>query len=58
MKLDSNIHPRLGEKVFDSRLKEIGKIQDIFGPVAKPYISISPTTPDPSSSVGKMAYSD
>jgi RNA-binding protein len=58
LKLESDIHPRLGDRVFDSRLKEIGRIQDIFGPVAKPYISISPTTPDPSASVGKMAYSD
>ena len=58
VRLDSNMYPKLGEKVFDSKLREIGKIRDIFGPVLKPYISISPTTSDPSSFVGKLVYSE
>jgi len=58
VKLDSSMCPKLGQRVFDNKLREIGKIQDLFGPVANPYISITPTTSDPSSSVGKIAYMD
>jgi RNA-binding protein len=57
VKLDTNALPRIGEKVFDSRLREIGIIHDLFGPVARPYISLTPTTSDPFSLVGKIVYS-
>lgn len=58
VKLDSGVCPKLGQRVFDSKLREIGKIRDLFGPVANPYISVTPTTSDPSSSVGKIVYTD
>ncbi|MBS7623694.1 H/ACA RNA-protein complex protein Gar1 [Candidatus Bathyarchaeota archaeon] len=58
LRLEANNYPALGERVVDSRLKEIGRIQDVFGPSAKPYISISPTMNDPRSLIGKIAYSD
>jgi len=58
VKLYADVPLKLGQKVFDSKLREVGKIQDLFGPVANPFISISPTVSDPSSFVGKVAYSD
>ncbi|MGQ9542461.1 MAG: H/ACA ribonucleoprotein complex subunit GAR1 [Candidatus Bathyarchaeia archaeon] len=58
VKLDQNFCPRLGQIVYDSKLREVGKVRDIFGPVSKPYISITPTIPDPESLVGKVVYLD
>jgi rRNA processing protein Gar1 len=49
---------KLGGKVFTSKLREVGKIQDIFGPVNSPYISITPKISDPLSLVGKVVYSE
>ncbi|MGA2460427.1 MAG: Gar1/Naf1 family protein [Candidatus Bathyarchaeia archaeon] len=48
---------RLGTKVCDSKLKEIGKVQDFFGPIAAPYLSIRPTSTSPTRYVGRIAYS-
>jgi rRNA processing protein Gar1 len=33
--------PEIGESVFDAQKINVGKIADIFGPVKKPFISIS-----------------
>lgn len=49
--------PKLGSKVFDSRLKEVGTVTDVFGPVSSPYLSIKPSTTSPRSYVGKTVYS-
>ena len=35
--------PEIGEPVYTSEKKRIGNIADIFGPVAKPFISIKMT---------------
>ncbi len=35
--------PPLGAPVYTSQGEFIGKVQDIFGPTKKPYISIKPT---------------
>lgn len=48
---------RLGTKVCDSKLKEIGKVQDFFGPIDAPYLSIRPTSTSPTRYVGRIAYS-
>ena len=58
LRLNSDTKLKLGEKVFNSKLREVGKIQDIFGPVNSPYISINPKISDPLSLVGKMVYSE
>lgn len=56
VKLISEPSMRIGSKVLDSKLREVGVIQDIFGPVAAPYVTIKPTLPDSSSLVGKVVY--
>ena len=48
---------KLGTKVCDSKLKEIGKTQDFFGPVATPYVSIRPTVSLPAKFVHRIVYS-
>jgi RNA-binding protein len=58
LRLNSDTNLKLGGKVFNSKLREIGKIQDIFGPVNNPYISITPKISDPLSLVGKLVYSE
>ena len=56
VKLSSEPSAEVGSKVLNSRLRDVGIIQDIFGPVNSPYVSIRPTVPDPSSLVGKIVY--
>ena len=46
----------VGLKVLDSRLKQVGRVNEMFGPVASPYVSVKPTISDPSSLVGKVLY--
>lgn len=56
VKLASEPSINVGSKVLDSKLREIGVIRDVFGPVASPYVAIKPVFSDPSSLVGKIAY--
>ena len=58
LRLNSDTNLKIGGKVFNSKLREVGKIQDIFGPVNTPYISITPKISDPLSLVGKLVYSE
>lgn len=46
----------VGSKVLDSKLREVGIIQDIFGPVTSPYVAIKPMVPDPVHLVGRIVY--
>lgn len=33
--------PRIGAVVVDENLDEVGRIVDVFGPVARPYVAVS-----------------
>lgn len=46
----------VGSKVLDNRLREVGVIQDVFGPVSSPYVAIKPTILDPDHLVGRVVY--
>lgn len=46
----------VGSKVLDAKLREVGRVYDMFGPVDSPYVSVKPTVSDPSSLVGKVLY--
>ena len=48
---------KIGTTTCDSKLKEIGKVQDLFGPVSAPYISIRPVAVSPAKCVGRIVYS-
>ena len=56
-KLESPEPPKLNSKVFDSKLRSIGVVQDVFGPVSSPYVSVKPSIPEPRKYVGKVIYS-
>ena len=36
--------PEIGDTVIDERLRKVGRVVDIFGPVDRPYLAISPET--------------
>jgi len=42
--------------VLDNHLNQIGKVNDVFGPVASPYISIKPLVRIPEKYVGNILY--
>ena len=35
-------HPDLGTEVVDQDLETVGRVVDVFGPVDRPYVAISP----------------
>jgi len=56
LKLEAGSLPRLRTRVFDSKLKQVGYVFDVFGPVSTPYVSVKPTVSDPSAFVGRIIY--
>lgn len=48
--------PRIGEKVVDEKLKQVGTVFDVFGPVSKPYVAVKPSMEDPKSLVNQNLY--
>jgi rRNA processing protein Gar1 len=57
VKCDEPRFVKVGTKVCDSKLKEIGKVQDLFGPVTSPYVSVRPTVSSPAKVVHRIVYS-
>ena len=35
-------HPDVGERVVDQDLDDVGRVVDVFGPVGRPYVAVSP----------------
>jgi rRNA processing protein Gar1 len=54
--LKTRLNLKLQTTVVDSRLISVGKIQDIFGPVVDPYVSIKPSVKNPTKYVGRVLY--
>lgn len=48
--------PKIGETVVDEKLKPVGRVFDILGPVSSPYVAIRPTIHDPYKTVNKPLY--
>lgn len=36
-------HPPIGETVLDEDLDGVGRVVDVFGPVSRPYVAVTPT---------------
>ena len=34
--------PKIGTVVLDDSLDEVGRVVDVFGPVARPYLAVTP----------------
>lgn len=56
VKLDPPKFIKPGTKACDSKLKSIGIVTDVLGPVSGPYASIRPTTTKPESVIGRVVY--
>lgn len=35
-------HPPIGAAVVDERLEVVGRVVDVFGPVERPYLAVTP----------------
>jgi RNA-binding protein len=35
-------HPRIGTEVVDDSLTTVGRVVDVFGPVDRPYVAVTP----------------
>lgn len=35
-------HPDIGAQTVDERLDSVGRVVDVFGPVSRPYLAVSP----------------
>ena len=52
----AEVTPKIGEKVVNEKLKHVGTVSDIFGPVSKPYATVKPATDNPASLVDQSLY--
>jgi RNA-binding protein len=51
-----NNPPKIGYTVVDEKLKAVGKIFDVIGPVSSPYAIVKPTIKKPEPLVNKQLY--
>jgi RNA-binding protein len=51
-----NNPPKIGSAVVDEKLKNIGKIFDVIGPVSSPYAIVKPTIKKPETLANKQLY--
>ena len=42
LRADDDDHPDIGTEVVDERLETVGRVVDVFGPVERPYLAVSP----------------
>jgi RNA-binding protein len=54
---DDENHPDIGRDVVDESLSSVGRVVDVFGPVERPYVAITPSSSvSPASLVGQRLY--
>jgi RNA-binding protein len=50
-------HPDLGATAIDADLETVGRVVDVFGPVERPYVAVSPDgAANPAALVGTRLY--
>jgi RNA-binding protein len=42
LRCSDEAHPDIGTDVVDSELESVGRVVDVFGPVERPYLAVSP----------------
>jgi RNA-binding protein len=51
--------PEIGTPVVDERLAEVGRAVDVFGPVERPYVAVSPAEGvEPPTLLGEKLYAE
>lgn len=35
-------HPEIGETLHDESLEQVGRVVDVFGPIERPYLTVTP----------------
>ncbi len=48
--------PDIGSPVIDEQLDEVGRIVDVFGPVERPYLAVTPKNRSLPQLVGSVLY--
>lgn len=49
--------PAIGTGVVDEDLADVGRVVDVFGPVERPYLAVSPNEGDPPAELlGRILY--
>ena len=48
--------PAVGTELVDERLDAVGEVVDVFGPVERPYLAVSPTDRQVATLVGEPVY--
>jgi RNA-binding protein len=48
--------PKIGSAVVDERLKVVGKVFDVIGPVPSPYVVVKPAIKEPERLTAKQLY--
>ena len=43
VRCDTADHPGIGAEAVDESLSRVGRVVDVFGPVERPYVAITPT---------------
>ncbi len=46
----------IGTELVDDSLEDVGRVVDVFGPVDRPYLAVSPTVENPALLVGSPLY--
>lgn len=44
VRAESDDHPDIGAAVVDQNLDAVGRVVDVFGPVERPYLGVSPNS--------------
>jgi len=53
----ANKTPKIGSDVVDEKMKIVGKIFDVIGPVPSPYVVVKPAIKKPEKLTSKRLYS-
>jgi len=48
--------PRIGERVVNEKLQQVGTVFDIFGPVSAPYVAVKTTLENPNILTNQLLY--
>jgi len=57
VRCDGEEHPGIGARAVDESLSSVGRVVDVFGPVSRPYVAVTPADDvRPASLVGKRLY--